>query len=124
MTQTTQQIDIFKLTTLADRPATIYHDLDKNSTFMYVGAERFDIPHGSMALSKPGEHALKDKFVGFGFAQDVKLDGWIKVFQMDEFYLLMFATEKFTHIPGEPDAVNDIILLKSGNALDDVKALS
>jgi hypothetical protein len=124
MNQTTQDIDIFKLTMLADRPATIYHDLDKNDTFIYIGAERFTIPHGSMALSRPGDHPLKEKFRGFGFAQDVKLDGWIKVFQMDELYLVMFATEKFTEQPGEPDAVNDIILLKAGNALDDVKALS
>jgi hypothetical protein len=43
---------------------------------------------------------------------------------MDEHYMVMFATEKFTNIPGEPDALNDIILLKVGNALDDVKALS
>lgn len=124
MSQTTQDIDIFKLTMLADRPATIYHDLEKDNTFMYIGAERYDIPEGTMALSKPGDHALNDKFQGFGFAQDVKLDGWIKVFQMDEHYMVMFATAKFANIPGEPDALNDIILLKVGNALDDVKALS
>ena len=34
----------------------------------------------------------------------------------------MFATEKFAHIGGDDeDAVNDIILLKVGNALVDIE---
>ena len=124
MSKTTKDIDVFTLSSIQDRAATIYHDDTKDSTYMYVGSERFDIPQGSMALSRPGEHELKDKFVGFGFAQDVKMDGWIKVFQMDEHYMVMFATDKFTEQPGEPDVPNDIILLKVGNALTDVAALS
>lgn len=124
MSQTIKDIDVFKLSSLADKPATIYQDMEKDKTFMYVGSERFDIPENSLALSRPGDHPLAEKFVGFSFKEDVKLDGWIKVFQMDEHYMVMFATEKFADQPGEPDTLNDIVLLKVGNALDDVKALS
>lgn len=124
MSQTINDIDIFKLTTIQDRPATMYHHESEDSTYLYVGAERFDIPQGGIYLCRPGDHPLNEKFRGFRFRQDVKLDGYVIVFQMDEHYMVMFATEKFTNQENEPDAVNDIILLKVGNALQDVETLS
>lgn len=124
MSKTTQDIDVFTLSSIQDRLATIYHEESKGSTYMYVGSERYEIPQGTMALSRPGEHPLKDKFIGFRFREDLKLEGFIKVCQFDEHYLVVFATEKFTEQPGEPDAVNDVILLRVGNALTDVDAIS
>lgn len=124
MSQTTKDIDVFKLTTITDRAATLYHHETEDKTYVYVGAERFDIPHNTMAISRPGDHPLAEKFKGFRFCQDMKLDGFIKVFQMDEFYMVMFATAKFAEQEGDDDeSVNDIILLKFGNALEDIETM-
>lgn len=122
--QTIHDIDVFKLTTIQDREATLYHHESENSTYIYVGAERFDVPEGQLYLSRPSQVPLEEKFRGFRFREDVKLDGYIAVFQMDEHYMVVFATDRFVEQEGEPESANDVILLRVGNALADVNALS
>ena len=124
MNQTVKDIDIFTLSRIQDRPATMYHNEADNKTYVYIGAERYDIPEGDMVLAKHGDDLpLTEKFMGFRFREDVKLEGQIAVFQFDAKYMVIFATPRFTGQNGT-DAINDVILLRVGDALEDVEHLN
>ena len=124
MTKTVEDFDIFSLSVIQDKAATLY-SYGEEDTYIYVGSDKYVIPLNTMALSRSGDYPLSEKFLSFRFSEEIKLDGYMKVFQMDEHYMVLFATEKFTRLEGEDeDAVNDIILLKVGNALVDVEKLS
>lgn len=69
---------------------------------------------------KEGDMPLQEKMIGFSFRQDVKMDGVIAIFQVDEFYMVTFVTPNFTNINGE-EAANDVIVLTLGNALKDLE---
>lgn len=122
--KTVEDFDIFSLSIIQDKPATLYNKLKDNSTYIYIGSDKYIIPPGAMAISLPRGDELDSKFTGFQFKQDVRLDGYIKVIQIDEHYLVTFATEKFSNFPGGEEALNDIILLKVGNALLDIESLN
>ena len=122
--KTVEDFDIFSLSVIQDKAATLY-SYGEQDTYVYVGSDKYVIPPNTMALARSGDHPLSEKFLSFRFSEEIKLDGYMKVFQMDEHYMVMFATEKFAQIEGDDeDAVNDIILLKVGNALTDVEKLS
>lgn len=119
MSQTTQDIDVFKLTAFQNKEATLYHRQEDNQTYIYVGPEKYIIPDGTLAFALPGEVPLEEKFQGFRFNEDVRLEGQTVVWQMDEHYMVVFATEAFTDT--SEGALNDVILLCVGNALTDVE---
>lgn len=124
MTKTVEDFDIFSLSVIQDKAATLY-SYGEQDTYVYVGSDKYVIPPNTMALARSGHYPLSEKFFSFRFNREVKLEGYMKVIQMDEHYMVMFATEKFAHLESEDeDAVNDIILLKLGNALVDVEKLS
>lgn len=122
--KTVNDIDIFTLSSIQDREAILYHHVEDNNTYVYIGSERYQIPEGAMALAKHGNDLpLTEKFVGFRFNEDVRLQGQIAVFQYDAKYMVIFATPRFTYQGAGYEAVNDVILLRVGDALEDVKDL-
>lgn len=124
MSKNIKDVNVFDLSKIQDKPATMYHN--EGVTYMYIGADKYIIPEGEMALMVEGAvDKWEDKLKGFKFKEDVKLDGMIAVLQMDANYLVAFATPIFStvnaHVPG---AINDVVVLKIGNALEDLEAVS
>lgn len=118
--KTTQEIDVFTLTSLQDKPATLYNHISDDLTYVYIGADRYDIPPGTMALLKGEGDSLREKLVAFKFNQDVRLEGQISVMQVDASYMVTFVTPAFSGLNGD-EAVNDVILLRVGHALKDLE---
>lgn len=118
--KTTQEINVFDLSGLDMEKATLYHHDKDNITYIYIGADKYNIPENSLAVMKEGDMPLQEKMIGFSFRQDVKMDGVIAIFQVDEFYMVTFVTPNFTNINGE-GAANDVIVLTLGNALKDLE---
>lgn len=116
----TQEINVFDLTKLQDKPATLYNQVGDNLTYIYIGADRYNIPEGTMALLTEKGDSLSEKIVSFKFSQDVRLEGQIAVLQVDASYMVTFVTPAFSGLNGD-EAVNDLILLRVGHALKDLE---
>ena len=111
-------VDVFGASVLQDKLAMLYHYEEEKLTYIYVGSEKYRI--FDQALLKEGNLPLTEKLYGFKFKRDVKLDGKIAVIQVDAYYIITFVTPVFSDLNGE-GAINDVIVLKVGNALHDVK---
>lgn len=110
-------VDVFGITTLQDKQATLYYHKKDDQAYIYIGAEKFGV--GDMVLNVEGDLPLEQKLKVFRFTGDVKLDGVIAILQEDHYYMVTFVTPTFSGLNGE-EALNDVIILKIGNALNDV----
>lgn len=112
-------VDVFGITALQDKQATLYYHKKEDKAYIciYLGAEKFGV--GDMALNVEGDLPLEQKLKVFRFTRDVKLDGVIAILQEDHYYMVTFVTPAFSGLNGE-EALNDVIILKIGNALNDV----
>lgn len=111
-------VDVFGASVIQGKEGTFYHQEGDKMTYIYVLGEKYRIH--DMALLIEGDMPFIDKLQAFHFKEDVKLTGEIAIIQVDEYYVITFVTPVFSGING-PDAVNDVIVLKVGNALNDVK---
>ena len=120
MIRSTLDINIFDLSVIDQKDAVLFHYMEGDETYIYIGNERFNIPENTLAVSRHGEFEdLSEKFVGIKFKQDVRMEGLVAVMQHDASYMVCFATPEFSGLNGE-DAVNDVLLLRVGNALVDI----
>lgn len=111
-------LTVFDLSSVADKQATLYsRNLpdDQREEFIFIGQEQYEVEY--MALAKALDNGDQE-FQGFRFSNDERLEGFIRVLQRDEHYLVLFATEVFSDV--NPGAQSDLIVLHSGNALEDV----
>ncbi|WNL63403.1 hypothetical protein [Citrobacter phage Tr1] len=118
-----QDLTVFDLGIIDGEATTLYHD--NGDTYMYLGAERYSVSRGAMALMREGIFDnFEDKFQGFNFTHDIRLDGQIAILQEDAFYMVVFVTPKFSGInDGVKGALNDVVVLKLGDALEDLEKM-
>lgn len=56
--KTTQEINVFDLSGLDMEKATLYHHDKDNITYIYIGADKYNIPENSLAVMKEGGYAF------------------------------------------------------------------
>lgn len=118
MVRSINDLTVFDLSSIDRKDATLYSKDGGKDAFIYIGSDKYKIAEDGMALAQNTDVPADQKFLGFNFKEDVKLEGVIIVWQYDEHYMVCFGTEAFS---GNAGAVNDVILLKVGNALEDLE---
>ena len=58
-------VDVFGITTLQDKQATLYYHKKEDQAYIYIGAEKFGV--GDMVLNVEGDLPLEQKLKVFRF---------------------------------------------------------